>query len=144
MEDQRLNSYKKFVQYHETDMMGVAHHSNYIKWMEEARVDVLRNTTLKECHAPYIDYTLAVLQTSCIHKRPCRFGDEVEVKTKVYSEGSKFRFVYEIYNGDTLCALGFTLHIGVDRDLKVVKHPPKEYAKYVEDGVWTETWPSNL
>ena len=27
------------VQYYETDQMGVAHHSNYIRWFEEARVD---------------------------------------------------------------------------------------------------------
>lgn len=139
-----MSSYKKFVQYHETDMMGVVHHSNYIKWMEEARVDLLRNTPLQKFHAPYMDYTLAVIQISCIYKRPCRFGDEIEVRTKVFSEGSKFRFLYEIYNGDTLSALGFTLHIGVDRDLKVIKNPPEEYFKYVEEGVWTEIWPSNL
>ena len=27
------------VQYYETDKMGITHHSNYIRWMEEARVD---------------------------------------------------------------------------------------------------------
>lgn len=139
-----MASYQKFVQYHETDMMGVVHHSNYIKWMEEARVDLLRNTPLAQWHAPAIDYTLAVLQTSCIHKRPCRFGDQITVKTKVYGEGAKFRFVYEIFNGEVLSAIGFSLHIGVDRDMKVVKNPPEEYQKYVENGTWTETWPSNL
>ncbi len=30
------------VQYYETDRMGVTHHSNYIRWMEEARMDFLR------------------------------------------------------------------------------------------------------
>lgn len=136
--------YKKFVQYHETDMMGIVHHSNYIKWMEEARVAWLRTSTLANFHAPAMDYTLAVLQTSCIHKKPCRFNDEIEVKTKLYAEGSKFRFVYEIYNKDQLSALGFSLHIGLDQNLKVIKNPPEEYLKYVEKGVWTETWPSNL
>ena len=29
------------VQYYETDMMGVAHHANYIRWMEEARIDFM-------------------------------------------------------------------------------------------------------
>lgn len=29
------------VQYYETDRMGVTHHSNYIRWMEEARIDFL-------------------------------------------------------------------------------------------------------
>ena len=30
--------YLRKAQYHETDQMGFIHHSNYIKWMEEARV----------------------------------------------------------------------------------------------------------
>ena len=25
-------------QYYETDQMGIIHHSNYIRWMEEARI----------------------------------------------------------------------------------------------------------
>ena len=29
------------VQYYETDMMGMVHHSNYIRWMEEARIDFM-------------------------------------------------------------------------------------------------------
>ena len=29
------------VQYYETDMMGVTHHANYIRWMEEARIDFM-------------------------------------------------------------------------------------------------------
>ena len=29
------------VQYYETDMMGIAHHANYIHWMEEARIDFM-------------------------------------------------------------------------------------------------------
>lgn len=31
-------SYQHIVQYYETDKMGITHHSNYIRWMEEARV----------------------------------------------------------------------------------------------------------
>ena len=34
-------AYRHKVQYYETDKMGFTHHANYIKWMEEARVDYL-------------------------------------------------------------------------------------------------------
>ena len=34
------------VNYYETDKMGVTHHSNYIRWMEEARVDFLEKAGL--------------------------------------------------------------------------------------------------
>ena len=36
-----MNAYRHTVQYYETDRMGIVHHSNYIRWMEEARVDYL-------------------------------------------------------------------------------------------------------
>ena len=36
-----MKPYRHTVQYYETDKMGITHHSNYIRWMEEARVDFL-------------------------------------------------------------------------------------------------------
>ena len=38
-----MNSYKHQVHYYETDMMGVVHRSNYIRWFEEAGVELLKN-----------------------------------------------------------------------------------------------------
>ena len=40
-----MNAYRHTVQYYETDRMGIVHHSNYIRWMEEARVDYLSPAT---------------------------------------------------------------------------------------------------
>lgn len=31
-------TYVKEAHYHETDQMGVIHHANYVKWIEEARL----------------------------------------------------------------------------------------------------------
>ena len=31
-------TFSRKANYHETDKMGIIHHSNYIKWMEEARI----------------------------------------------------------------------------------------------------------
>ena len=36
-----VEPYEHKVQYYETDKMGITHHSNYVRWMEEARVDYL-------------------------------------------------------------------------------------------------------
>ena len=40
--------WKHKVQYYETDQMKVVHHSNYIRWFEEARV-----AFLEEIGCPY-------------------------------------------------------------------------------------------
>lgn len=36
-----MYQYRRTVQYYETDKMGITHHANYIKWMEEARIGFL-------------------------------------------------------------------------------------------------------
>ena len=33
--------YERKAYYHETDQMGIIHHSNYLKWMEEARIALM-------------------------------------------------------------------------------------------------------
>ena len=38
MESLKTYTYCRKAQYHETDQMGIIHHSNYVKWMEEARI----------------------------------------------------------------------------------------------------------
>lgn len=36
-----MRPYQHKVQYYETDQMKVVHHSNYIRWFEEARIDYM-------------------------------------------------------------------------------------------------------
>ena len=36
-----MKPYTHTVQYYETDRMQISHHSNYVRWMEEARVSFL-------------------------------------------------------------------------------------------------------
>lgn len=36
-----MKPYIHKVQYYETDKMGITHHSNYVRWMEEARIEFL-------------------------------------------------------------------------------------------------------
>ena len=37
----KLVPYEHHAKYYETDQMGIIHHSNYVKWMEEARLDLM-------------------------------------------------------------------------------------------------------
>ena len=39
--DVKLRPYEHHAKYYETDQMGLIHHSNYVKWMEEARMDLM-------------------------------------------------------------------------------------------------------
>ena len=39
---EEIKPYIRKVQYYETDQMGFVHHSNYIRWFEEARIHFMR------------------------------------------------------------------------------------------------------
>lgn len=38
-----MHTYIHKVKYYKTDKMGITHHSNYVRWMEEARMDLLHS-----------------------------------------------------------------------------------------------------
>jgi len=118
-------SFKKRVSFHETDCMGVVHHSVYAKYFEEARVEWLYHFGVEKEHSPFTDYVLAVLNLNVSFLKPLRLGDVFEVKMKGAFKGAKLEFHYEILIEDNLKVTGSTLHIGVDSDLKVVKPPIK-------------------
>ena len=48
-----MKPYIRKVQYYETDMMGIAHHANYIHWMEEARIDFMDQLGMIRSLSPY-------------------------------------------------------------------------------------------
>ena len=74
---------KRKVQYYETDMMGIVHHANYLHWMEEARIELL-----EQMGFPYADMEAAgivspVRAVHCEYKRPCTFGDTLEIDARI-------------------------------------------------------------
>ena len=41
-----IELYNHKAQYYETDQMGIIHHSNYLRWFEEARADLMEQVGL--------------------------------------------------------------------------------------------------
>lgn len=116
--------YKKKVSYHETDCMGIVHHSVYAKYFEDARVSFLLDTDLGDFHSPKIDYTLALLSLEIQYKKPLRLLEEFEVFLEVkLIKASRFEFTYEVYCDGLLTTTGKTLHIGLNKNLEVMKPP---------------------
>ena len=91
--------YKRKAQYHETDQMGIIHHSNYVKWMEEARVAFLDYVGLGYGKVEKLGIVSPVAGISLEYKRQVQFGDEVEIRVEVQKyNGVVMEFHYEFYN----------------------------------------------
>ena len=94
--------YQHKAQYYETDQMGIIHHSNYIRWFEEARTDYMEQLGMGYAEMEKAGIVSPVLGVDATYLRMARFGDTVSIKTKIISyNGIKLSVEYEIYNKET-------------------------------------------
>ncbi len=114
-----IYNYTKRVKYYETDMMGVVHHSNYIRWFEEARVDFMREADLSYRTMEGEGIQIPVVSVSCKYKTPATFDDEVVVKTwtKKYN-GIVVELAYEVtrVSDGAVLVTGESSHCFVDKE----------------------------
>ncbi|MBQ3509117.1 MAG: acyl-CoA thioesterase [Peptococcaceae bacterium] len=93
--------YKHKVQYYETDQMGMVHHSNYIRWFEEARVDYLDAIGLPYKQMEEEGIGSPVLEMHCQYKSKVTFGETVTIRVRMKSyTGLRFSVVYEVIGED--------------------------------------------
>lgn len=97
-----MYTYIRRVQYHETDKMGITHHSNYVKWMEEARVACLEYIGLPFQSVEKKGIASPVTGLSVEYKRPTEFGDEIAVDVVLRKfTGVKLEIGYTVRNIST-------------------------------------------
>lgn len=126
--------YRPFVieivpRFSDTDAYGVVHHSNYYKWIEEARFAFTREVLQFEMQ----DFEerglrIFVLESSCKHKVPVRYGDRLRVELLItISKVAKWVFHYRVVNAVTgqLHAEAMTSHAYVTLDGKMLLNHPQ-------------------
>lgn len=134
--------YRLHVAFHETDTMGVVHHSNYVKYFEEGRVAWLRERGLMHFHAPFGPYVFAVVDLGARFLKPAKFEDLLEVWVQVRTQGARMHFQYAIWNtrAKEWAATGHTQLVPVSAELRAVK-PPSELLDAIRAEHWDEIWP---
>lgn len=128
------------VQFYETDLMGIVHHSNYLRFFEEARVGWAHNCGLLDYQKPDTASHLAVYETQVKHLKPTFFGDLLEIEVQARGEGNRIVFQYRLTGRDKqVCALGKTVHVPLDKNLKIMR-VSQEFKEALEKEKWTEIW----
>lgn len=124
-----LTPYIRKVNYYETDQMAIVHHSNYIRWFEEARLDALEQLGISYSEMEQGGFLIPVLDVSCQYMKTVRYGDTVEIQlTLTRFTGLKFDFSYKVYNKKTgeLATTGTSSHCILGSDFRPVRLK-KEY-----------------
>jgi acyl-CoA thioester hydrolase len=71
----RLIKRKRVIQpaFHETDMMGVIHNSNYFLWFEQGRLQIIFEVLPVE-EAMKLGLLMPVVENICHYRKPVKFG----------------------------------------------------------------------
>ena len=112
-----MSRYIHKVHYYETDKMGITHHSNYIRFMEEARMNYLNETGFTMARLEAAGISSPVVSVTCDYKYPTTYDDEIEIEVKLIQyTGVKIMLSYVMRNlrtGNTV-AEGESSHCFID------------------------------
>lgn len=81
---------RRRVQFAETDMAGIAHFSNYFRWMEEVEHAFFRSLGLSVAmRHDGAEIGWPRVNVGCEYRGPVRFEDELELRLRVTKVGGK-------------------------------------------------------
>lgn len=133
MQNRERKPYIREAKYYETDQMAVIHHSNYIRWFEEARVDYLDQIGLGFDRIEEAGVYSPVLSVTCEYKSSVRFKDQIEVIAKLtYFNGIKMEISYQVFDVNTkqLRATGMTKHCFTNKEYKPISLKKEQREMY--------------
>ena len=112
--------YKHLVQYYETDQMGIVHHSNYIRWFEEARSFLLEENGFGYKKMEESGIISPVLSVNARYKSMTHYYDTVIINVKVIKyNGVKITLEYTVIDAVKKLAAD----VGIPADLKDIVKP---------------------
>ena len=126
------------VRYYETDLMGIVHHSNYVRYFECGRIQMLADMGLPIQEIEKSGTMLPVVSVECNYKLPTKMGDRLRVVSRIEKiPMAKLEIFNEIYNpqGELACygkvVIGF-IHADSRKPTRAPKSFVDKIAPYFE------------
>ena len=113
--------YERTANYYETDQMGIVHHTNYLRYFEEARMDLMRQFGCSALDIEKRGIIIPNVDAYAKYLKLLHFEDRFTVVVKPAEfTGVRMRFEYEVVKDGEVCCTGFTTHCFVDSDMKPI------------------------
>ncbi|MBP5492702.1 MAG: acyl-CoA thioesterase [Clostridiales bacterium] len=128
-----ITPYIHQVQYYETDKMGITHHSNYVRWMEEARIDYLSKLGWDYAKLEESGIISPVTSIDVHYKGSTTYPDVVTIEVLIRNiKGVRLQLEYVMKNeeGKIVCQAG-SEHCFLNREgrpVRLEKECPEFYA----------------
>lgn len=132
---QNAIQYHHTVQYYECDPMGVLHHSNYARIMEESRVEWMNRMGFGYERMEGEGVISPVTSICLEYKRPAKFRDVLRVEIHVEELGNiRLRLRYEMFVGDQLACIATSSHCFIEngRPVSLERRFPDFFTKLKE------------
>lgn len=132
----KIYQYMRNVHYYETDAMGIAHHSNYVRWFEEARLSFMSSIGLAYDKLEDLGIIIPVVEVNLQYLSILKFAQNLRIESAiVYFTGVRMTVQYKVFDNETdeLVCTGQTKHAFVDTDFQpfaLQKKYPEVYQKF--------------
>lgn len=125
------------VRYYETDQMGIVHHSNYIRYFECGRSQMLKELGLPMERIEADGVMTPVVSVECRYKVPAKLGDVLRVVTSVDDiPRAKLTVRSEVYNQDGILLAEGNVVLGfIDSTTRRPIRCPKHFVTIFEDHI---------
>lgn len=128
--------YKREINYYETDKMGVVHHSNYIRFLEEARCKWMKQLGISMEELERLGFTIPTLEVNCQYKNHVTSGDVILIKPRITEyNGVRMTVSYEVIDTKTNKEVikAWTKHCFTNSELRPVnmKKTMLKFMKYL-------------
>ena len=124
MSDSTACQHRIRVRYGETDRMGVAHHSAYVLWLEEARIEALGEMGFPYSRLEAEGVFMPVVKLEVDYRRSVTFDDVVDLETRCAVLGpSRLAMHTELRHGDVKIASGVVTLACVDGNARPQRLP---------------------
>lgn len=102
VQNYEVHPYEHHTRYYETDQMGVIHQTNYMKWLEDARMDIMDQMGLGYKQMEHMQIICPLLSQTINFVSLIRFDETVVIETKVVKyDGRQMHLEYTIYDKET-------------------------------------------
>lgn len=115
--------FKRTINYYETDKMGIVHHSNYIRFLEEARVFLFREIGMPYEKVEEEGMMIPVLEVNCNYKNHITYADTIIINSKITEfNGVRLSVEYTIVEEKTkkVVMTAKTKHCFTNKNLKPI------------------------
>jgi acyl-CoA thioester hydrolase len=118
----KVYRYDVRIPYADVDKMGFVYHANYLVYFEMGRNALLREEGMPYTEMEESGVMLPVVEAYCEYRHPGRFDDLLTICSECLPfEGVRLRIRYEVYRGEVLLVTGYTHHVCMGPDGRVMR-----------------------